>query len=94
MRGQTTFRSLMIPTRNFVIGGWPSLCKRAQIARKVRRLASSSTRPPNVYAVSQYIELSTSREQVTGNSECTGLNRHEGVSSGKLVHSVRIISPG
>jgi hypothetical protein len=32
--------------------------------------------------------------RVVGQPECAGINRHEGVSSGKLVHSVRIISPG
>jgi hypothetical protein len=32
--------------------------------------------------------------RITGKPESAGINRHVGVSSGKLVHSVRIISPG
>jgi hypothetical protein len=40
---------------------------------------------------------SAAQESFTGGAtsrlRCAGLNRHEGVSSGKLAHSVRIISP-
>ena len=61
---------------------------------ELRILVNTVVRAPPKRASGELCFPLTKTYMEVGKPESAGINRHVGVSSGKLVHSVRIISPG